>query len=205
MSKNRLLTGKNRLASGAIAIALAALCAPASAQNSESYKFLKAVREGDGAAVETILSASSPVLVNARDSAKGESALHIVAADRNLAWLRYLIGKGARVDVQNANGDSPLAIAAQLGWVEGADQLLARGASVDLANRRGETALILAVQRRDLAMVRLLLAEGADPARPDRVAGYSALDYARRDGRSAMILKALEAPPAKKESFGPKL
>lgn len=188
----------------AAAAALMALGVPAQAQNSESFKFLKAVREGDGGEVDKLLSSSTPVLINAKDPVKGDGALHIVAAERNLTWLRFLMSKGARVDAQNRDGDTPLIVAAQIGWVEGADQLLGKGASVDLPNRRGETPLIVAVQKRDLAMVRLLLAEGADPAKTDRVAGYSALDYAKRDGRSANILKVLEAPRAPAgETFGP--
>ena len=195
---------KKLIACAAAALALSALGVPAQAQNSDSYKFLKAVRDGDGAEVEKLLASQNSVLVNVKDSAKGDTALHIVASERNLSWLRFLMNKGARVDAQNRDGDAPLTVAAQLGWSEGAEQLLARGAAVDVANRRGETPLIVAVQRRDLAMVRLLLAKGADPKKADRVAGYSALDYAKRDGRSASILKALEAPAAvTKETFGP--
>jgi len=194
---------KKLMAAAAAAIALSALSVPAQAQNSDSYKFLKAVRDGDGGEVDKLLASPNPVLVNAKDPAKGDTALHIVTGDRNLSWLRFFIGKGAKIDAQNREGDTPLTVAAQLGWVEGAEQLLARGAAVNLANKRGETPLILAVQRRDLPMVRLLIAKGADPKKGDRVAGYSALDYAKRDARSATILKALEAPPADKKIAGP--
>jgi ankyrin repeat protein len=114
-----------------------------------------------------------------------------------------LLSRGARTDVQNVTGNSPLALAAQLGWLEGATQLLARGARVDQANSRGETPLILTVQARQLstadrlAMIELLIGQGADPRRQDSFAGYSALDYARQESRSPEILRALEAKPAK--------
>jgi ankyrin repeat protein len=189
---------KKLMAVAAAAIALSVLGVPAHAQGSDSYKFLKAIRGGDAAEVEKLLATPNLVLVNTKDSAKGETALHIVAGERNLTWLSYLIGKGAKVDAQTREGSTALAVAAQLGWVEGAEQLLAQGAAVDLANGRGETPLILAVQRRDLAMVRLLLDQGANPNKPDRVAGYSALDYAKRDRRSANILKALETAGPKR-------
>jgi ankyrin repeat protein len=81
--------------------------------------------------------------------------------------------------------------------------LLKRRAQVDATNGQGETALILAVQQRDLAMVRLLLAAGANPARTDRAAGMSALDYARRDTRAAVILKLLEETKPAKPVAGP--
>jgi hypothetical protein len=55
-----------------------------------------------------------------------------------------------------------------------------------------------------MSMVRALLDKGANPKRTDSVAGYSAIDYARRDSRSAAILKLLETPrgPAK-PVYGP--
>jgi hypothetical protein len=53
--------------------------------------------------------------------------------------------------------------------------------------------------------VRLLLQHGADPRITDHVAGMSALDYAKRDSRSAPILKLLQdvKPVAKKQISGP--
>jgi len=50
------------------------------------------------------------------------------------------------------------------------------------------------VHKRDLAMVRVLLARGANPKRTDSAAGYSAIDYARQDPRAAPILRLLEQP-----------
>jgi len=182
----------------AAAIALWMAPAPVQAQGgfSDSFLFLKAVREGDGGEVDKLLSGSGHTMINTKDRDTGNTALHIVTTGRNLDWLRFFIGKGARVDMQNKEGMSPLALAAQIGWVEGASVLLAKKAAIDLPNSRGETPLILAVQKRDLQMVRLLLGQGADPKKTDRVAGLSALDYAKRDARSGAILKLLEAPPA---------
>lgn len=190
----------------AAALALGAHAAPAGAQGSDSHKFLQAVKSGDGAKVEEVLATPGTNIINSKDREDGDTGLHIVARDRNLEWLRYLIGKGARTDIQNREGDTPLATAAQIGWIEGVEALLARGAGVNVANGRGETPLILAVHKRDVAMVRLLLSQGADPNRADRIAGYTALDYAKRDGRSPAILKLLEAPAAPvKKAQGPGL
>jgi ankyrin repeat protein len=190
---------KRFLGSLAAAAALAMLTAPAQAQTfSDSYTFLKAVRERDGNKVSDLVTAPGSVVINTRERATGDAALHYVVKGRDLNWLAFLIGKGAKTDIQNNEGMTPLAVAAQIGWAEGAQVLLDRRASVDLANNRGETPLIIAVQNRDMATVRLLLSKGANPRRADRVAGYSALDYAKRDNRSAAILKALEtSAPAK--------
>ena len=185
------MTKKRRLL---IAGLLAAMAVPAFAQYSDSYNFLKAVRDRDAEKVGAIIANPSSVALNARDGGSGEGALHILTRGRDVTWLRYLLSRGARPDLQDNDGNTPLMIAAQIGWAEGAEALLDRGANVNLPNGQGETPLILAVQRRDLALVRILLAKGADASHTDSAAGLSALDYARRDNRSAAILRLLEAP-----------
>ncbi|MEA3048017.1 MAG: uncharacterized protein QOJ53_2349 [Sphingomonadales bacterium] len=172
---------------------LTLLAAPLAAQSfSEGYTFLKAVRERDGAVAERILSNPSTTAINAREQSTGEGALHILVRGRDLTWLSYMLGRGARPDTPSNDGTTPLIIAAQIGWVEGAQQLLARRASPNLGNRSGVTPLIVAVQRRDLQMVRLLLSQRADPNQTDNVAGYSATDYAQQDPRAAAILRELQ-------------
>jgi ankyrin repeat protein len=182
----------------AASIALAAAAVPAAAQMtfSDSYTFLKAVKDRDGMKVTELVGAPGSVVINTRDRTNGEGALHYMVRARDITWLAFLLGKGARADLQSNRGDTPLTLAAQIGWLEGAEQLLLRRASVDLANGRGETPLILATQRRDVPMVRLLLARRADPKRTDNVAGMSALDYARQDPRAVAVLRLLEAKVA---------
>lgn len=189
----------------AAAIALGIATFPLHAQKfSDSFSFLKAVKERDGAQAEGLVVSGGAAVINARDG-NGEGALHTLVRGRDSNWLAFLLGKGAKPDLPNKDGNSPLALAAQIGWEEGADLLLRAGASVDASNGRGETPLILAVQKRDPAMVRLLLSRGANAKRTDSVAGYSALDYAKRDVRAASIVRLLEAGPAKpmREAAGP--
>jgi hypothetical protein len=183
----------------AATIALGLSPVPLAAQGySEGYKFLKAVKDREGTAAETMLSGSGTRLVNTKDITTGEAALHILARERDLNWLRFMLGKGARPDLPNKQGDTALTIATQLGWADGVIALLGAGAKVDTPNGRGETPLILAVHKRDVAMIRMLMARGADPKRSDRIAGYSAIDYAKRDDPSGTLLKLLErAQPAK--------
>ena len=177
----------------ALAAVLALLAVPAFAQSfSESFNFLKAVRDRDGETVQGIVSRPNAAVINAREGSSGEGALHILTRGRDLNWLAFLLARGARPDLQSNDGTTPLILAAQLGWYEGAEQLLARRANPNLGNNRGETPLIFAVQRRDLMMVRLLRGQGADPNQSDSVAGYSALVFARQDRRAAAILQALE-------------
>ena len=177
-----------------LAALLAATATPLLAQGySDSYTFLKGVRERDASVVQPMVTSPNPAVLNARGASDGEGALHILVRGRDLAWLNFLLVRGARPDLQNARGETPLSLAAQLGWYEGAEALLTRRANPNLGNGRGETPLIIAVQRRDLMMARLLRSRGANPNQTDHVAGYSALDYARQDPRAAPILRELEA------------
>jgi ankyrin repeat protein len=114
-----------------------------------------------------------------------------------------MLGKGARADITNKQGETPLILATQLGWADGVTALLRSGAKVNAANARGETPLILAVHKRDVAMIRLLMANGADPKLNDRIAGYSALDYAKRDDRGGTLVKLLETAAPVKAAAGP--
>jgi ankyrin repeat protein len=189
------------------AVALGVLTTPVIAQQySDGFTFIKAVRERDGDKVTALLGEPGTVVVNSRERATGDGAIHIVARERDLTWLTFLLGKGARPDLQNHNGDTALIIAAQVGWLDGAQALLDRRAGIDVPNGNGETPLILAVHRRDLPMVRLLLARGANPKKTDRLTGSSAIDYAKRDARDSAILKLLETPAAPQRAVaGPKL
>jgi ankyrin repeat protein len=188
-------------------VALAACIAvPVAAQNySEGYTFLKAVRERDGATAERILSNPSSTALNIRDPGTGESALHILVRGRDAGWLGFMLGRGARPDTTDREGNTPLILAAQLGWLDGAQILLDRRANPNLGNSRGETALIFAVQRRDMPMVRLLMQNRADPNQTDHIAGNSAIDYARQDSRAAAILRVLEGTrqPSPAQMTGP--
>jgi uncharacterized protein len=176
------------------AAALACVATPLAAQSfSVGYTFIKAVRARDGAAAETALASPGSTVINYRDPESGEGALHILVRGRDINWLTYMLGRGARPDIQDSEGNTPLALAAQIGWIEGAEQLIARRATIDAANRRGETPLILAVQGRHPEMVELLAARGADPNLTDNIAGFSALDYARRETRDPILLRILEA------------
>jgi ankyrin repeat protein len=164
----------------AIALLLGAPGAIAHAQvNTESHEFLEAVRDADGTKVTQIVQQPGNTLINTRDLATGDTALHIVAdRDSDGRWLKFLIQNGANPNVLNKKGVTPLMIAAGKGNVDGVDALIKAGARVDEQDRLGETPLIAATHKRDVAMVKLLLANGADPDRTDN-SGRSARDYVK--------------------------
>jgi uncharacterized protein len=170
------------------------LVAPAAqAQFSDSYNFLKAVKERKGEDAEKFLSEPGSVIINTRDSTTGQTALHIVVERRDSTWLGYLLQKGANPNLADKKGTTPLMLATQLNFVDGIDWLVRKKAQVDQTNRSGETALILAVQLRNTEAVRALLNAGANPDKRDSRAGYSAREYAKQDGRASAIASIIES------------
>lgn len=184
------------------AATLAVFATPLAAQmGSDSSAFIKAVREADGGKATQLLGAPGSTVANARDPGTGENALHIAIRRRDRPWTSFMVQRGVDPNAVDRSGDTPLGLAARLGFSEGARVLIAGGARVDGANARGETPLIIATQGGKLDMVQMLMRQGADPDKADSTAGYSAKDYARQDRRSAAILRALEekrAPAAAK-------
>ncbi|MFN3618994.1 ankyrin repeat domain-containing protein [Sphingorhabdus sp.] len=181
------------VAVGLMLPAAVGVVAPAAmAQFSDSYNFLKAVKDRKGEEAEKFLSEPGSVIINTRDITSGETALHIVVQRRDSTWLGYLLQKGANPNLADKKGTTPLMLATQLGYVDGIDWLTRKNAEVDQTNRAGETALILAVQLRNADAVRALLKAGANPDKTDSRAGYSARDYAKQDGRASAIAAIIE-------------
>lgn len=181
-----------RLRSLIAALALGAGVPLAAQQQSDGVSFISAVRASDGGKATTLLSAPGSTVVSARDYGTGENALHIAVRRRDAAWTRFMVQRGVDPNVTDKGGDTPLGLAARLGFAEGARALIAGGARVDGPSSRGETPLIIAVQARHLDLVQMLMRQGANPDKTDSAAGYSAKDYAKQDRRSAAILRVLE-------------
>lgn len=201
-----MMIGLGRFAAVVIAggIAVAALAQGGASQTS---KFLKAVREEDGNTATSMLSAPGSVVIDSREVVTNITALEVIIERQDNVWLSFLAGKGANLNLPNSKGAPPLLQAVESNFAEGVATLLRRGANVNADNRGGETPLIRAVQRRNLALVRLLMAGGADPDRRDVLVGRSARDYARADTRMPTLLRAIEetTPAPKRAVSGPKL
>lgn len=167
--------------------------APAAAQGySEGYQFLEAVKERKGTEATDLLREPGSTVVNSRDITSGETGLHIVIARRDVTWTRWLLQEGANPNIADNRGRTPLIIATEIGFGEGAEALLSHGAQVDIANQTGETPLISAVHARNIELIEILLAGGANPDRTDNT-GRSARDYARQPGAPPRIMTAINA------------
>lgn len=191
-------------------VALIGMGQPAMAQ-SVGYKFLESVEKRDGEAVEKALSNTAKgtpgsIIINSQRIDSGDTALHIIIARRDLDWLQYFLSRGADPNLKNFKGTSPLWLAVNTGFTDGAAALIAKGARVNDPGPAGMTPLIAAVQRKDLRLIRALVAAGADPLRADS-SGQNSVDYAKLTGNQQVadeIAAAAQAAKAKKaKSYGP--
>lgn len=181
----------------------AAFAVPAAGQMfSDGYEFLKAVKDRDGDAVTDALNEPGTTIINTRDIASGETALHIVTQRRDTVWIRFLTRHGANPNIRDKKGVTPIQIAVQLGLIDGVEALIKAGAHVNVTDSSGETPLIAAVHRRDVGLVRLLLANKANPDHSDN-SGRTARDYATLMGSRSAILAEFEKADAERAAKGP--
>ena len=191
----------------AATLALAPAALPAQ-RLSDSYEFLKAVRDAEGNKVIEFLDKPGSTIINTKDRDTGETALHIVAKRGDTTYLRYLLGRGANANAQDGRGNTALLLVTGIGCGDCIDILVKNKANVNLGNSSGETPLIRAVQLRNIDLAQKLLTAGANPDQADVIAGLSARDYARRDTRSPALTKLLTDAPktgAPRAAAGPKL
>ena len=188
------------------AVAMIGLAVPAAAQFSDSYNFLKAVKEKDAAKATEILDKPGNIVVNTRDADTGETALHIATKRSDAAWVGFMLQRGANANARDREGNTPLLAATQVRWSEGVRIFIAIKAQLDAQNRLGETALHKAVQNRDSITAKLLIDAGANPDINDN-SGVSARTIANADPRAAALAKMLKDIPvrAARPTQGPSL
>lgn len=107
------------------------------AQDIKAQPIEKAVREGDCAAIQKLLS-REPSLVRVRDSA-GYTPLHWAAIDGRRDMVALLIAKGADVNARNPQGATPLHMACSSGRKEAAAELLKNGANMHSRDSNDDT------------------------------------------------------------------
>ena len=183
---------------GFAAASLAFAGVPAAAQFSETYNFIKAVKDKDAAKATSILDVPGNTIVNTRDGDSNDAAIHIVVRRSDIAWLGFLLQHGADPNIRDRAGNTPLLLATVGNFTDGVQVLLVVHARVDLKNNIGETPLIKAVQLRNVGIAKQLLDAGADPDLADSAAGYSARDYALQDPRGGPLAKLLKETPRRK-------
>ncbi|MEN9933032.1 MAG: hypothetical protein RIS17_1605 [Pseudomonadota bacterium] len=178
------------------AVLMLAVAGPAAAQFSDSYNFIKAVKDRDVNVAIELADKPGTTVVNVRDNDTGDAAVHIVTRRTDLGWLGLLYQKGANLNAKDRDGNTPLILAAISRWAEGATTLIRLKAQVNAQNRLGETALLKAVQARDLQLAKALIDAGANADIADN-SGISPRLAAQNDPRAASIAKLLKDVPVK--------
>ncbi|WP_310498610.1 ankyrin repeat domain-containing protein [Sandarakinorhabdus sp.] len=182
------------LAAGPAALILPAT--PAAAQFSESYTWLKAVKDKDvGKAIE-MADKPGTTVVNTRDLDTGDAAIHIVTKRGDIGWVGLIVQKGGNINAKDGQGNTPLILASLARWQDGASLFIQLKAQINAQNRLGETALLKAVQGRDANMAKLLIESGANPDLADN-SGVSARTAASNDPRAAAIVRMLKDVPVR--------
>lgn len=128
------------------AFAAALLAAPASlrAQDAQTKLWDGAV-SGDTATIGEALAAGAKIdSLDTRRSANGRRALNWAALANKPDAIRFLLRRGASIDLTNLTGFTPLHHAAEAGSLEAAEALLAAGADVTRLNAAGMSAADIA-------------------------------------------------------------
>ena len=123
--------------------------------------------------------------VNARDGLR-KTPLHILAenlaVEATLEAARVLLDHGAKVNVKDAAGNTPLHCAVMVDHGALVAELIERGADVNVANAQGSTALHLAARDNRGALVKTFLWKKADVLARD-AQGRTPRDVAAAAGR----------------------
>ncbi len=119
-----------------------------------------AVRADDLAKVNQLLAAGADPKVANR---YGVTPLYLACQNANPAMIERLLKAGADANAVSTEGETALMTVARTGVVEAAKVLLDHGAKVDAREQwHGQTALMWAVDEQHPAMVKELIAHGAD-------------------------------------------
>ena len=120
----------------------------------------------------------------------GTTALHRAVYGGEVREVRALLRAGARADVVNRYGMTPLALAAAAGDAELVRMLVEAGATIGMADgalRDGQTTLMLAARAGDARVIDVLLHHGAQVDAAERRTGTTALMWAALDNHADAI------------------
>jgi ankyrin repeat protein len=154
--------------------------------------------------------------VNVRDRATNTTALDQAAENANLEIVRTLVRAGARANLENKNGRSPLMYLREKASADLVRELLSAGAKVNASDESGSTALMNAAAYSNPAVVKELIENGAridlkdddgktalmcavgnDDARIAKllIDAGAALNAKQEDGKTALMIAAEEGDP----------
>jgi uncharacterized protein len=124
--------------------------------------------------------------VNTRDK-DGSTALMFAAYNGHVDIIRELISKGASINLQDSNGRTALMMASSGPFPDAVKMLLDHQADPNIIDRDEHySALMYAAAEGQLEVVRILLANRADPALKD-IDGDDAETFAKNNGHKEIV------------------
>ncbi|XP_028826678.1 ankyrin repeat and EF-hand domain-containing protein 1 isoform X1 [Denticeps clupeoides] len=111
----------------------------------EVYKLLQLVREGNKTQIKRLVCVGVPDLINLTEPKEGKSAMHLASESNDADTVKFLLSLGARVNIQDKRGRTPVLVAAELGH-DGMVALLAENqADMNLPDNEGKGVLFYCV------------------------------------------------------------
>ena len=125
----------------------------------------------------------------------GNTLLHLAVMGGNMVVTKFLLSRGANVNVKNSSGgETPLGYAVSFGRVEFVKLLLSKGANVNAKNNVGGTILGYAVSSGRVEIAQLLISGGADVNTKNMLGGtllHDAATYGKVEVAQILISKGL--------------
>jgi ankyrin repeat protein len=168
-----------------VAIGLLSLAAASSVAASAQETLADLIRSGHREAVLAAIT-SPDIEIDAKEP-DGSTALMWATYKVDHELVRALLKAGAKANVTNNFGSSPLAEAVKLGDVELVRVLLEAGADADSPNQDNQTALMLASSIGSLPIAQLLIGKRADVNAVEGFRGQTALMWAAAENHPQIV------------------
>ena len=151
---------------------------------------VEAVKSGDAAAVKALLQAKAD---GNSAEADGTTALHWAVRRGDLATVDLLLKAGAKASTANRYGVTPLYLASANGDAVTVARLLDADADPNTSLPDGETVLMTAARTGNIAVIKALVARGANVRARERRKGQDALMWAAAENNAAAVTALIEA------------
>jgi ankyrin repeat protein len=160
------------------------ITAAALAHAADDPALVRAARTGDAKAVAALIQQKADVNAVAID---GTTALHWAVRADDIETVDALIRAGAQVKTATQHGVTPLYLAADLGNAAMIHRLVVAGGDANGTDISGDTVLMAAVRSGSIDAVRALLDAGAQVNTAEPQVGHTALMWAVREDRPALV------------------